>query len=93
MASKRNLFNFQTDLFASINDGLLSRAEALAAVDIGKHQVSHAHSQMPSQIKHDVMYHHHSMAGAPQRPIQVSTALNVDKALAKEGEEEANLGT
>ncbi|EDW53832.1 GM22206 [Drosophila sechellia] len=58
------------DIFAGINDGILSRAEALAAVDIQKHQAQHVHSQMPSQIKHDVMYHHHSMSGPPQRPLQ-----------------------
>uniref|UniRef100_A0A1B0C0X2 Uncharacterized protein n=1 Tax=Glossina palpalis gambiensis TaxID=67801 RepID=A0A1B0C0X2_9MUSC len=59
------------DIFAGINDGILSRAEALAAVDMGKHQATHVHSQMPSQIKHDVMYHHHSISGPPQRPLQV----------------------
>lgn len=37
---------------------------------MGKHQSSHAHSQMTSQLKHDVMYHH-SMGGPPQRPLQV----------------------
>ncbi|XP_017966314.2 inhibitory POU protein, partial [Drosophila navojoa] len=59
------------DIFAGINDGILSRAEALAAVDIQKHQAQHVHSQMPSQIKHDVMYHHHTMSGPPQRPLQL----------------------
>lgn len=61
-------FYFQGDIFSGLNDGLLSRAEAL--VDMGKHQSSHAHSQMTSQLKHDVMYHH-SMGGPPQRPLQV----------------------
>lgn len=56
----------QGDIFSGLNDGILSRAEALA--DIGKHQSSHA--QMSSQLKHDVMYHH-SMGGPPQRPLQV----------------------
>lgn len=60
----------QGDIFSGLNDGLLSRAEALAAVDIGKHQNSHAHQQMASQLKHDVMYHH-GMGGPPQRPLQV----------------------
>lgn len=60
-------FSLQGDIFSGLNDGILSRAEALA--DIGKHQSSHA--QMSSQLKHDVMYHH-SMGGPPQRPLQVS---------------------
>lgn len=72
------LSTLQGDIFAGINDGILSRAEALAAVDIQKHQAQHVHSQMPSQIKHDVMYHHHTMSGPPQRPLQVS----VPKAIA-----------
>lgn len=60
----------QGDIFSGLNDGILSRAEALA--DIGKHQGSHSvHSQMTTQLKHDVMYHH-SMSGPPQRPLQVS---------------------
>ncbi|XP_037902577.1 inhibitory POU protein isoform X4 [Hermetia illucens] len=63
------------DIFSGLNDGLLSRAEALAAVDIGKHQSSHAHSQMPSQLKHDVMYHH-SMSGPPQRPLQMHHTMD-----------------
>lgn len=41
---------------------------------MGKHQSSHAHSQMTSQLKHDVMYHH-SMGGPPQRPLQVRQSL------------------
>ncbi|XP_016924174.1 inhibitory POU protein isoform X3 [Drosophila suzukii] len=64
------------DIFAGINDGILSRAEALAAVDIQKHQAQHVHSQMPSQIKHDVMYHHHSMSGPPQRPLQMHHSMD-----------------
>ncbi|XP_028897963.1 inhibitory POU protein isoform X5 [Zeugodacus cucurbitae] len=64
------------DIFAGINDGILSRAEALAAVDMGKHQATHHHSQMPGQIKHDVMYHHHSMAGPPQRPLQMHHTMD-----------------
>ncbi|XP_055843816.1 inhibitory POU protein isoform X2 [Episyrphus balteatus] len=63
------------DIFAGLNDGILSRAEALAAVDIQKHQNTHAHSQMPSQIKHDVMYHH-SMSGPPQRPLQMHHTMD-----------------
>lgn len=59
----------QGDLFSGLNDGLLSRAEALAAVD--RNQNSHAaHQQMTQQLKHDVMYHH-GMGGPPQRPLQV----------------------
>ncbi|KAK6627125.1 Inhibitory POU protein [Polyplax serrata] len=44
------------DIFGGLNDGLLSRAEALAAVDIGKHPVSTTPG-LP-QLKHDMMYHH-----------------------------------
>lgn len=45
-------FIFQGDLFSGLNDGLLSRAEALAAVDMQKHQSSHAaHQQMTQQLK------------------------------------------
>nr|CAA41342.1 Pou-domain protein [Drosophila melanogaster]prf//1709357A I-POU protein [Drosophila sp. (in: flies)] len=61
--------SLEGDIFAGINDGILSRAEALAAVDIQKHQAQHVHSQMPSQIKHDVMYHHHSMSGPPHASV------------------------
>lgn len=66
-----NWFDLQGDIFSGLNDGILSRAEALA--DIGKHQSSHA--QMSSQLKHDVMYHH-SMGGPPQRPLQVSPFIS-----------------
>lgn len=66
---KVKIIPFQGDIFSGLNDGILSRAEALA--DIGKHQSSHAHTQMSTQLKHDVMYHH-SMGGPPQRPLQVS---------------------
>lgn len=61
----------QGDIFSGLNDGILSRAEALAAVDMQKHPSGHAHSQMSNQLKHDVMYHH-GMGGPPQRPLQVS---------------------
>lgn len=45
-------FFLQGDLFSGLNDGLLSRAEALAAVDMQKHQSSHAaHQQMTQQLK------------------------------------------
>jgi len=38
------LFVFaQGDLFGGLNDGLLSRAEVLAAVDMGKHHHHHNH--------------------------------------------------
>ncbi|CRK94808.1 CLUMA_CG008302, isoform A [Clunio marinus] len=61
---------FLGDIFSGLNDGLLSRAEALAAVDMQKHQSTHAaHQQMTQQLKHDVMYHH-GMGGPPQRPLQ-----------------------
>ncbi|XP_070490595.1 inhibitory POU protein isoform X3 [Chironomus tepperi] len=64
------------DIFSGLNDGLLSRAEALAAVDMQKHQSSHAaHQQMTQQLKHDVMYHH-SM-GAPQRPLQTKNMFQM----------------
>uniref|UniRef100_A0A8W7Q2P7 Uncharacterized protein n=1 Tax=Anopheles coluzzii TaxID=1518534 RepID=A0A8W7Q2P7_ANOCL len=56
------------DIFSGLNDGILSRAEALAAVDIGKHQNNHP--QMATQLKHDVMYHH-GMGAPPQRPLQL----------------------
>ncbi|XP_034255485.1 inhibitory POU protein isoform X4 [Thrips palmi] len=49
------------DLFSGLNDGLLSRAEAL---DIGKHQGG-------TQIKHDMMYHHHSARPPPRPPLQM----------------------
>ncbi|XP_049529971.1 inhibitory POU protein isoform X4 [Anopheles darlingi] len=57
------------DIFSGMSDGILSRAEALAAVDIGKHQNNHP--QMATQLKHDVMYHH-GMGAPPQRPLQQS---------------------
>ncbi|XP_055683729.1 inhibitory POU protein isoform X3 [Lutzomyia longipalpis] len=66
---RRCMTNPSGDIFSGLNDGILSRAEALAAVDIQKHQSSHAHTQMSSQLKHDVMYHH-GMGGPPQRPLQ-----------------------
>ncbi|CAO1419063.1 unnamed protein product [Diamesa serratosioi] len=63
------------DLFSGLNDGLLSRAEALAAVD--RNQNSHAaHQQMTQQLKHDVMYHH-SMGGPPQRPLQTKNIFQM----------------
>lgn len=67
--------SLQGDIFSGLNDGLLSRAEALAAVDIQKHQSSHAHPQMTQQLKHDVMYHH-GMGGPPQRPLQVRNLIS-----------------
>ncbi|KAK8391176.1 hypothetical protein O3P69_017081 [Scylla paramamosain] len=57
----------QTQLFgAGLDDGLLTRAEALAAVDISKH----GHGQPPGaipQLKHDMMYHP-GMATTPHTP-------------------------
>lgn len=62
----------QGDIFGGLNDGLLSRAEALAAVDIGKHQGSGAPGGLP-QLKHDMMYHHGMGAPPPNsRPHQVN---------------------
>lgn len=52
----------QGDLFSGLNDGLISRAEALAAVDI-KHQGNSGPGGLP-QLKHDMMYHH-SMGAPP----------------------------
>lgn len=62
----------QGDLFSGLNDGLISRAEALAAVDI-KHQSTGGPAGLP-QLKHDMMYH--SMGAPPpvSRP-QVSRCL------------------
>uniref|UniRef100_A0A1B0AEH2 Uncharacterized protein n=1 Tax=Glossina pallidipes TaxID=7398 RepID=A0A1B0AEH2_GLOPL len=79
-----SFYNHIGDIFAGINDGILSRAEALAAVDMGKHQATHVHSQMPSQIKHDVMYHHHSISGPPQRPLQKKGELLYSKRCRRE---------
>ncbi|EFA01306.2 abnormal chemosensory jump 6 [Tribolium castaneum] len=58
------------DLFSGLNDGLISRAEALAAVDI-KHQSSGGPGGLP-QLKHDMMYHHSMGAPPPvSRPHQM----------------------
>ncbi|CAB3226444.1 unnamed protein product [Arctia plantaginis] len=46
------------DLFGGLNDGLLSRAEALAAVDISKHQSGPQPGPPLPQLKHDMVYHH-----------------------------------
>nr|CAI5843540.1 unnamed protein product [Callosobruchus analis] len=56
---------FQGDLFSGLNDGLISRAEALAAVDI-KHQAGGGGGPagLP-QLKHDMMYHHGMGAPPP----------------------------
>jgi hypothetical protein len=65
---------FQGDLFSGLNDGLISRAEALAAVDI-KHQSTGAPAGLP-QLKHDMMYHHSMGAPPPvSRPHQVKLIL------------------
>lgn len=66
----------QGDIFSGLNDGLLSRAEALAAVDIGKHHgvgvgvgvtAAGVVGQSP-QLKHDMLaaaaYHHNSAVAA-----------------------------
>ncbi|XP_077302023.1 abnormal chemosensory protein 6 isoform X2 [Arctopsyche grandis] len=61
------------DIFSGLNDGLLSRAEALAAVDMGKHQGAQPSPAALPQLKHDMMYHH-GMAAPPHnaRPHQMS---------------------
>ncbi|XP_049819417.1 inhibitory POU protein isoform X1 [Aethina tumida] len=56
------------DIFSGLNDGLISRAEALAAVDI-KHQTSGGPGGLP-QLKHDMMYHHSMGAPPVSRPHQ-----------------------
>ncbi|XP_014261856.1 inhibitory POU protein isoform X3 [Cimex lectularius] len=77
------------DLFGGLNDGLLSRAEALAAVDIGKHQSSNPTGPgggLP-QLKHDMMYHHHGMGGPPPpntRPHQTWNMEVTDNLIKKE---------
>ncbi|GAB6027318.1 Inhibitory POU protein [Chamberlinius hualienensis] len=48
----------QSNFFGGLDDGILSRAEALAAVDISKHSVS---TNQSLQLKHDMMYHHPPM--------------------------------
>uniref|UniRef100_T1JCE7 POU domain protein n=1 Tax=Strigamia maritima TaxID=126957 RepID=T1JCE7_STRMM len=62
-----------TNLFGGLEEGLLSRAEALAAMDISKHSAAQSQGL---QLKHDMMYHHHhpGMTGAPPngRPQQLS---------------------
>nr|BAL03077.1 abnormal chemosensory jump 6, isoform A [Bombyx mori] len=52
------------DIFGGLNDGLLSRAEALAAVDIGKHQSGPQPGPPLPQLKHDMVYHH-GVGGPP----------------------------
>jgi hypothetical protein len=68
---------FQGDIFGGLNDGLLSRAEALAAVDISKHQVSSNPGGLP-QLKHDMMYHpgmqHPANSRSQVGDFKVSTA-------------------
>lgn len=51
-------FGLQGNIFGGMDDGLLSRAEALAAVDISKHT---AQANQGLQLKHDMMYHHPPM--------------------------------
>ncbi|XP_058122220.1 inhibitory POU protein isoform X7 [Anopheles coustani] len=70
---RRCMANPSGDIFSGLNDGILSRAEALAAVDIGKHQNNHP--QMATQLKHDVMYHH-GMGAPPQRPLQMHHTMD-----------------
>ncbi|XP_041986198.1 inhibitory POU protein isoform X6 [Aricia agestis] len=63
----------QGDLFSGLNDGLLSRAEALAAVDISKHQSGPQPGPPLPQLKHDMVYHHGVGAPPPHnaRPHQM----------------------
>lgn len=58
----------QGDIFSGLNDGLLSRAEALAAVDIGKHQSGPQSGPPLPQLKHDMVYHHGVGAPPPHNP-------------------------
>ncbi|CAM1302738.1 POU4F2 (predicted) [Pycnogonum litorale] len=60
--------NPNTNFFGGIDDSLLSRAEALVAVDISKHAPGGPHT-LPG-IKHDMMYHHHGMSGSTHSPQQ-----------------------
>ncbi|CAF4748330.1 unnamed protein product [Pieris macdunnoughi] len=65
------------DIFSGLNDGLLSRAEALAAVDISKHQSGPQPGPPLPQLKHDMVYHH-GVGGPPPhntRPHQVNAFL------------------
>lgn len=63
-----------------MNDGLLSRAEALAAVDIGKHQPGGGGPGGLPQLKHDMMYHHGMGAPPPNsRPHQVTISILIRK--------------
>lgn len=73
------LFATQGDLFGGLNDGLLSRAEALAAVDISKHQSGPQPGPPLPQLKHDMVYHHGVGAPPPHnaRPHQVHLCLFV----------------
>lgn len=69
---------FQGDLFGGLNDGLLSRAEAL--VDIGKHPGASPPVTGLPQLKHDMMYH--PSMGPPHpghnpRPHQVRTHIKL----------------
>ncbi|XP_065222176.1 inhibitory POU protein isoform X2 [Planococcus citri] len=59
---RRCMPNHTGDIFSGLNDGLLSRAEALAVADI-KHQTNSPSSLSP--LKHDMMYH---TMGAPHHP-------------------------
>ncbi|XP_039287538.1 inhibitory POU protein isoform X1 [Nilaparvata lugens] len=77
-SQRHNVRHNNGDLFTGLNDGLLSRAEALAAVDMGKHQPGSGGGPTPTlpQLKHDMMYH--PGMGAPHpgppnaRPHQMS---------------------
>ncbi|XP_041986196.1 inhibitory POU protein isoform X5 [Aricia agestis] len=70
---RRCVPNPSGDLFSGLNDGLLSRAEALAAVDISKHQSGPQPGPPLPQLKHDMVYHHGVGAPPPHnaRPHQM----------------------
>ena len=69
-------FQFQSDIFGSLNDqGLLSRAsEALVAMDM-KHPVSSAHQVFP-QIKSDMMYSHPAISSSTAAGTSISRSSN-----------------
>lgn len=80
MSSNLSFFLLQGDIFSGLNDGLLSRAEALAAVDIGKHQPGGGGPGGLPQLKHDMMYHHGMGAPPPNsRPHQVNISILIRK--------------
>lgn len=65
------IFCRQGDIFGGLNDGLLSRAEALAVADM-KHQTNVGSGLSP--LKHDMMYHsmapHHNPSNVRQHQVK-----------------------